>query len=281
MKRILPLLTLTVSALFASCNGIDFVYTDLHKWELSKNVKACNVACYNAKSEDGEVIKGNPYWAGTFIFSKSGYLESAATYDEEGEQTGKMTSVFEKGYPVRKTWKGDEAFTRKCNYVYDKDHHITNYKLTDADGNTYEEDLTWEDDELVKGKTTYTYGDDEIKNTINCTYNDDGSYRLESYSDDADMPEVSVEFNADHRMTLKKSEGSKTCKVKYNEKGLVERCENGWSNLDCIEGFTIANFDDINKTYEYEYDDHNNWVKRTTFNDEGEAEVIIVRTIEY
>lgn len=281
MKRILPLLTLAVSALFASCNGIDFVYTDLHKWELSKNVKACNVACYNAKSEDGEVIKGNPYWAGTFIFSKKGYVESAAAYNEEGEQMHKMTSMFEKGYPVRKTWKDNDGFSHKCNYVYDKDHHLTSYQLTDADGNTYEEDLTWEDDELVKRKTTYTDGDNELHNTFNITYNDDGSYLLESSSDDADEPDVSAEFNADHRLTLQKSEGSKTCKVKYNEKGFMESCKNGWASFNDIEGFTIVNSNDVNQTYEYEYDSHDNWVKRTTFNDDGEAEAIIVRTIEY
>ena len=281
MKRILPLLTITFAALFTGCNDADFVYTDLHKWELSKNVKACNVACYNAKSEDGEVIKGNPNWAGTFIFSKKGYIESAAAYNEAGEQMGKMTSMFEKGYPIRKTWKGDEAFTCKCNYVYDKDHHLTNYQLTNADGNAYEEDMKWEDNELVKGKTTYTYGDNELKYTIKCTYNDDGSYVLESSSNDAAAPDVSAEFNADHRLTLKESEGSKTCKVEYNEKGFAESCKNGWLDFDFFEGFNIDNWDDINQTFEYEYDSHDNWVKRTTFNDDGEAEEIIVRTIEY
>lgn len=281
MKRILPLLTITFAALFTGCNDADFVYTDLHKWELSKNVKACNVVCYNAKSEDGEVTNGNPNWAGTFIFSKSGYLESAAAYNEKGEQMHKMTSMFEKGYPVRKTWKDNDSFSHKCNYVYDKDHHLTSYQLTDADGNTYEEDLTWEDDELVKRKTTYTYGDDEHHYTIKFTYNDDGSYLLEPSSDNADAPFISAKFNADHRLTLQKSEGSKTCKVEYNEKGFVESCKNGWAYFDDIDGFNIVNFDDVNKTFEYEYDSHDNWVKRTTFNDDGEAVEIIVRTIEY
>lgn len=240
------------------------------------------MAIYNAFTIDGETVKGTPKQAATFIFTDKGHIEQGAVYNADGSLSMKITSEIEDGYATKRTVESEDGDTMEITYTYDKSHHPVNCKVEQSDGGySYEETNTWKDGKIVKCviESSTTSGDFKYTNLIE--YDDDGSYVVEQTDDDGKTSAI-LKFDENHNITYQDFGNGFPAKVAYNAKGVPELTQNGSIDANSVSGFYLCSFgEETEITYEYEYDSHDTWTKRTRYNDDNEPDEIITREIEY
>lgn len=283
---------------------------DLSKNNLNGNVKSVTSLSYEAKNYDGKLVKGDNVSEGLFegntveIYNNTGYLlEEKNFYYDGSVYLSVLYSYDEKGKLVNRSNfnHGKKGYSKE--FEYDENGNMINeYDLTptgiaqrnwaykyDKKGNNIERSYTYFLDESNDFKTLYEY-------------DNDGNKVQESTYDKYGIQNTIIFYKHDTNGNLieekvySKSDLFYTNEFKYDSKGnILEdiqttsenekiKISNKYdSNGNLISKIRISSQNkeyDFNYSYQYDYDNLGNWIKRVKFTN-GKPQFIRERTIEY
>jgi len=243
-------------------------------------VKSVTKKAYNAEEKFGEVVKKDAVigYFSTGVsyenpiiymeFDDNGYVVSRKEYEQEGVLFRSIECVWENNRLVEQSFYSNDSLT--CKIVMEKGDNNLNKGFVNYDGNGHKNSY---------GEFVVDKDGNEIENK---SYDSDGkmTYRI-----------VSDWKNGLLQKQMNYSEYSCTCTENtYKGKQLVSSIM-----YDSDQGDTIVFLYNEHKdivstasggkypyigTYDYMYDEHDNWIKRTSYNN-GEVEYIEEREIIY
>lgn len=261
MKKVISLCLLLSSLMIYSQNR----KTDLQNEGLKGKVKSVRETPYRAIEEEGKIEKGEIMKSKSSRVAREIEDMYANIHVEYTLQGGRMTM---------ESYKENNSLENKFTYHYDEKRNKTEVKI-------------YEENNSLDAKLVYYYDDKGNKTEIE-VYRENG--RLEgkviyTYDDKGDM--IGMDFYEDnliiYRFTYRNDdkgnviegefyvgdiESKYTCH--YDDKGSM--IEQNWYNSDGSL--------DSSHTYQYQYDDQNNWIEKITYVNDKPIE-ITTRDIEY
>lgn len=251
--------------------------TSLDEFNLKGNVSSIKVITYEAESKFGEIVKGDIDYSGNYQyeFNDNKMTTVKTTFDRRGNIDGKDIYAYNNnnGLTTVSTYDSDGDLDGKIIFEY-IDNILVSQNFYDADGEL-ENKIEFENNgkNITKGKYvksendfsywTNTWNGDILVESIG--YNKDGGIESKStYTRDGKLSKISLD--------------SFEISLKYNDsKDII-------SYINAEPSDITSFFYNEGKTYycEYEYDSHDNWVKRTSYL--GETRIpdkIVERNIVY
>lgn len=268
--------------LFCACQTKKDKNTDWGNDDLVGQVKSYRITNYLAKSDLGEVVKGDEIGAlGRIVYNEKGFrIEEFWAFN--GETSRRVYNYDEDGNCIESiTYNQDKTIKDYGKFHYDKNGNIQDEMFYDSA------------DKLI---SKYTYTSDKNGNIIEqLEFNQDGelevSHSSKYNSSSLETEHITCFYENGNRMFTKQtfeynSNGKITKSTLYDDaKNVIGRwlyAYNEQSSLASEEVFDAAESLTEKRTYIYEYDNAGNWTTRTSYDGiTGDAQVITVREIEY
>ena len=178
MKHIFLLFSISIAALFSSCNLLDSEAPKRQGWDedtpLYGNVESVTVTEYDREDRFGEVVRGGIHGCQKYYFNTEGDVVEEAHYNSDGSLREKYTYQYDsRGNKIEQAcYKSDGSLSSKCTYKYDSSGNKIEQAYYNSDGSLWHK---------------YTYKYDSRGNMIEeATYDSDGSLRYKhSYKYDS------------------------------------------------------------------------------------------------
>lgn len=249
------------------CEKTDTVTNDCAKFGLSQNVQSVKVLTYKAKEnfdkfEKGELEEKGHYCA---VFDKNGCLSEISSFYSTGKQISKTRYEYkdDKRYKEMFYYEGKLSSTKI--YEYDGKHMRSK---SDVDNDQDNETMKFEYIYNGEDMTEFVRYENDVKKAIfKCKVIDNQTEIIEYDLNGKPAGHHRIEeYDECGRLTKMTYEGI-TCEAKYNEKGLPIYLKNFDIRNDGTVNMSLYLKNEIH-TYEYEYDEKGNWIKRVKY--EGE-----------
>lgn len=239
---------------------------DCVKYGMKQNIHSIKVFVYEAKEKFDKIEKGELEKKGHYyiVFDENGFLSEASSFYSSGEQISKTRYEYKDNKLHKETFYFGGKLSNTTSYEYDGKH--LRYKL-EVDNDNNNKTMRFEHINNGEYVTEYIRYENNVKKAIFkcevignqteiCAYDLNGKptghHRIEEYD----------EFG---RMTKMIWEGT-LCEAKYNEQGLPIYLKNAYVSNGIVYFNPFRN-DEI-RSFEYEYDEKGNWIKRIEY--EGE-----------
>ena len=254
-----------------SCQTKNGIENDLAIMQLKGKVKSVSIRTYHIEESLGTIQKGEPLLSmicddsncditfdidGFMLSKKSYYAIGDNNYSSYVEMKRTDSSIEEISYDTK-----GEITGRAIKQLNNKGQTVIEKRYM-ADGNFFEttEYFYNENDQLIEYKSMNPQ--EELNSVVFYTYNSDKTLAMET---------MFLSYGEDW---------STTSECFFYENGRLSKMVTAYMNKD--GKITTEN---VINTYldrnEYEYDTHNNWIKQTVINDEGQACYIMERSILY
>lgn len=279
MKKniLIIILGLFATLTFAQC-GISYDYdhksfTDLEKRNLSGKIKSVEYSHFDVANNFGELSTGEKKCEQEVFFNQNGTVSKIIEYNSDGEIRDVFIHEYENG-------------NIKLISSYDKDGLLISKKAFVIENNTIREQIYLANGELNSQYFVRTY--DSNGNMIK---------ELWKYHDNKnDISEYLKYFDNENRLIKIKAD-SYSKKLSYTD-GNSSKYPNKIETVDNLtneirktlefefdsKGNVIKEFFNgkLSRSYEYEYDKFENWIRQIEFKTEGKIpEEIIERIINY
>ena len=246
MKRLLIIL---LPLLVVSCSEVDGGdgRNDWEEGNLFGEVKMITDSIYAAEEKSGEIVIVELKKYSISQFDSKGKMIEEKEYNSEGEQL-RITKYQHDDQGNRTVYNSDGELIYKSKYHYD------------SKGNTIEEDMYDSEGEL--GRQIKSQYDSDSKLIEKVSYGRDGELTGQfkyQYDSKGNMRE-STSYFPDGRIML----------VKYGNKG----------NMIEMAHYDADGMLKEERTYQYEFDETDNWIKQTAVYSE-DYKKIIIREIEF
>lgn len=259
----------------AACDNKKERETDWDIYNLHGEVKSLKQTEYGVKFVGDSISKGaKSHWNWTNFsmdFNREGMLTQQLMYDKDGGVLSRTEChVDERGLVVEESEFGGN------------DELISVKKLTYNKRDFLIETVTYYALDSLQEHHVYNYNDKRKLDAVDC-YGADGaleSRQVYSYNEAGEISQLTI---------IDEKTGQETIYYKtYTPEGLlseVRMCLHG----QCATFFYNAHGDEEREIYfdgtegdsfQYEYDEKNNWIQRTTFAN-GKPQYIVERVIEY
>ena len=249
MKKLKIFLLLFLSA-FVNVNACGYDPDPIIRESLKGKIKTITQTAYPAVEVDGEILRGR--------VRMGGYDESRL-YNEDG-------CIVEKITPSHYWWFGGEQIIYR--YIYDKNNNLIEerYFTNDTTYRATYYSYEYNDKGLVLKKTKKAESGnlEEIKLF---EYDEKGNLKEEilTYYYGVEIC-IYYQYDENGKKTMAISERETT---EFDENGNEIRVTRNWLPTDIIT------------TYQYEYDETGNWIKKIKFADNPKEPDMIVREITY
>lgn len=288
--------------LFQSCNQ-ELIENDLKKKNLNGNVYYCSTRSYNALSRFGDLSKNgfpNYNWdSDDIFFNRVGYIVKSTDIDKNGLNSYLSLNSYENDNIISsERFSQDLSTTFKNKFSYDDNGNFTTKSHYDENGEIeYVVKYVFEENNCIKETRFNKEGDTkyvkkfkyEKNNKIEETkYDDKGfiKFRKENKFYSNFIIKETKRFSDDGELYFHKY---------YNESGYLlksiyfkdNEIDYKWIYIRDELGNTIQStkndendLEILKYTYELEYDNKQNWIKKITFRNEVPSR-IIEREIKY
>ena len=245
---------------------IDTATNDCAKLGMSRNVQSIKVFIYEAKEnfdkfEKGELKEKGHYY---IVFDKNGCLSESSSFYSTGEHFSKKRYEYKDNKLYKEMFYFDGKLSSTTTYEYDGKHLRSKLEVDNDDDNN-----TMRFEHINNGEyiTEFVRYENDVKKAIfkckvignqteitayNINGKPSGHHRIEEHDECGRQTKLIWEGNP--------------CEAKYNEKGLPIYLKNAYISNGIVY-FSPFRKDDI-RTFEYEYDEKGNWIKRVEY--EGE-----------
>ena len=253
---------------------------DLTWQEASGNVKSIRTTGYEATEKFGEISEGDVLY-GTDVnslieFNKDGYITEISNFNHSGNLSQKSVYVYNGDGKVTKINKydGDGDEIGRIVYTYNDNKKVTKIVDYDKSGKVnYTQKMEWDGDKVTKNQFINEYSE--------------GKYNMNEYKGSTLIKSVEYDKDGKHTGVYTEYENEKMTKIvtkdftislTYNDKGHCVSIVNG--QLFTTNSCYWAKGESY--TYDYEYDEKGNWVRRIERKKASQkATRIFVREIEY
>lgn len=232
--------------------------------------------------ESGADVNGLVRTAQT-TYDSAGYLTESLAYDGKGELVQKAVYKYDGGHKLteRIDYEGKNAVTRKVVYAYDSDGGRIGAITYSPDGKEYSKTTYANNGRgyLVHETTDAVPVIPAFTETKQYVYNSGGQLTTLLEKSTIGTRETHYEYSSDGHLTLVRFESmADKRRTSYNDAGLIKE-----------ESRTLLGTDYL-KTYAYEFDSQDNWIKQTTtetsrgtgvFGSRKPVTAIVRRTITY
>ena len=253
---------------------------DLTWHEVSGNVKSIRTKGYEATKKFGEISEGDVLYDtdinSLILFNKDGYITEISNFNHSGNLSGKSVYVYDDDGKVTKINLYDEDGDEigRTVYTYNENKKVTKIVDYDESGKvTYTEKIEWDGDHITKEQCIHEHSE--------------GYYNMNEYDGNTLVKSVVYDKKGKPTGEYTEYENGKikkivtkefTISLTYNDKGLCASIVNG--QLFSTNSYYWAKGESY--TYDYEYDDKGNWVRKVERKkDSQKATRIFVREIEY
>ena len=254
MKHIIITIALALTTFgITSCNT-----NKVNEYELTCNVKSYTIKTYEIVSKFGEYCKGdiNSSFESTnaiFEFTKDGLLKSKSDLEiRHGNFTGEIG-----GKDIYKYNKNNELISEHSYY---SNGSLMSYTL-------YEYDISGH---CICEK--YYYNDNSLRWTVTYTYDNDRIIKL-MHDEEPNIPDFGVFkkkiHESDYEITYVYDDNGKHIKnIIHDFKTCTQEEKTyeyvfGDTNVEVNEYGLVTKIDEL--TFEYTYDNHHNWITKTTY----------------
>lgn len=255
MKNLNFYIIIFLSLLCFSCFSDEEVMNDLKKNNLKGKVKSMEEAVYDVVEKDGEIEKSNLNWKHLIVYNREGNKMMKKTYKLDGSVEDVYMYKYDRKGRLIEELGTDAAgeYSTKMVYEYDDKGRMIEDNLWTPEYAHPISTSTYEYDEkgmLTESIIWYTSKKNRVMWKYVYEYNDKGQESVsKTYKEDGSLERKNI--------------------FEYNNKG------------DMISMVVESDrFDPSRHTYNYEYDEKGNWIRRIQ-TDQGEPYQIIERTIEY
>lgn len=255
---------------------------DLEKYHLKGNVKSIMTKYFNAVEKFGEVAPGDCYYYGDnelVCFNRDGFITEKTSYDCDGDIRNKRVYEYDSDNLLSNVTFYKVDWRHPNGYLDSKEIHEYNEKrqlvqLIGYDSNGVEKlkfIYEWDGKNIVK---TMIYQNEMLSLVQVDEYN--GNSKVKSVVTDSDGKEIERLEYENNRLS-KRVQEDYTATYKYNDKGLCCATENAR-----LSSVYFSSSEGKSFTYEYEYDQKGNWIKRTEKDSQTKiATIITIREITY
>ena len=255
---------------------------DLEKYHLKGNVKSIMTKSFEAVEKFGEVAPGNCIYnelSELVSFNKDGFITDITYYDCDGDIRNKRVYEYDSDNLLSNVTFYKVDWRHPNGYLDSKEIHEYNEKRQRVQLIIYDSDgveklkfiYEWDGKNMVK---TMIYQNELLSRVQVNEYN--GNLKVKSVVTDSDGKEIERLEYENNRLS-KRVQEDYTATYRYNDKGLCCATENGR-----LSGVYFTPSRGKSFTYEYEYDQKGNWIKRTEKDSQTKiATSITIREITY
>jgi len=271
------ILGMIVAMIICSCGKQQ---NDLTWQEASGDVKSIRTTGYEATEKFGEISEGDVLYDqdvnNLIEFNKDGYITEISNFNHSGDLSQKSVYVYDGDGKVTKINKydGDGDEIGRTVYTYNNNKKVTKIVDYDKSGKiNYTQKNEWDGDKVTKSQFINEYSE--------------GNYSMNEYNGNTLVKSVVYDKNGKPTGEYTEFENEKmkkivtkdfTISLTFNNKGLCTSIVNG--QLFNTNSYYWAKGESY--TYDYEYDDKDNWIKKIERKkDSQKATRIFVREIEY
>lgn len=281
MKKLTPLLILmffSISFVNAQCgNAYDYDhknFSDLEKRNLKGEIKSVTSSHYDIIDKFGEISKGAKNCGQKILFNVDGTLNKIIEYNSKGEINNIDKHEYENG-EIRfiSHYKGNGDFLAKTSYVREgnnirEQRYLFNGKLNpqwflrtyDRNGNMTRQ--VWKNHENENETSEDCFEYDEFNRIKKSGSNSNSYLYISSYENDSTKIPNKVET-----IDIKSGKTDELINIELDYFGNI---------------ISVSKDNKIVETYDYVYDENENWIKRIYYETEAIIpQEIIERDIEY
>lgn len=278
MKKTALTFLIILTAIGTSCSEMDNNNNDWKKLNLKNKVKSISEQNYEAIEENGNIFKGNKSSNSELDievqFNKNGFLTQKTMFDINGKMLNHYKYEYNDKNLLEKTTKytPTENIDKVYVHLYNKENMLETEITYTALGNTEYTDKYIYQNNLLLSQETYT-----ANGNLYCKweyqYNKNGKKTKADWHINNTLIQTSYRYN-DKDELIEQEE--------LNQDQIKTRWKYEYDNYGNISK-EICIFSDNSegiKKYEYVYDEHKNWTKKITFDNEFPS-FITERTINY
>ena len=243
----------------------DSATNDCAKLGMSQNVQSIKVSIYEAKENFDKIEKGELKEEGHYyiVFDENGCLSESSSFYSSGKHISKKRYEYKDNKLYKETFYFRGKLSNTTTYEYDGKHLRSKLEVDNDDNKT----MRFEHINNGEHITEFVRYENDVKKAVfkckvignqteiiayNLNGQPSGHHRIEEYDERGRQTKLIWEGNP--------------CEVKYNEQGLPIYLKNAYVSGGFVY-FSPFKKDDI-RTFEYEYDEKGNWIKRIEY--EGE-----------
>lgn len=271
------ILGMIVAMIICSCGKQQ---NDLTRHEASGDVKSIRTTGYEATEKFGEISKGDVLYNQSvnnlIEFNKDGYITEISNFNHSGDLSQKSVYVYDGDGNVTKINKydggGDEI--GRTVFTYNNNKKVTKIVDYDESGKiNYTRKNEWEGDKVTKTQLINEFSEGNYS-----MYEYNGNTLVKSVVYDKNGKPTGEYTEYENEMIKKIVNKDFTTSLTFNSKGLCTSIVNG--QLFNTNTYSLVKGESY--TYDYEYDDKDNWIKKIERKkDSQKATRIFVREIEY
>lgn len=253
---------------------------DLTRQEASGDVKSIRTTGYEATEKFGEISEGDVLYNQSvnnlIEFNKDGYITEISNFNHSGDLSQKSVYVYDGDGNVTKINKydggGDEI--GRTVFTYNNNKKVTKIVDYDESGKiNYTRKNEWEGDKVTKTQLINEFSEGNYS-----MYEYNGNTLVKSVVYDKNGKPTGEYTEYENEMIKKIVKKDFTISLTFNSKGLCTSIVNG----QLFNTNTYSLLKGESYTYDYEYDDKDNWIKKIERKkDSQKATRIFVREIEY
>lgn len=276
---------------------------DLQNMKLNGPVKSIIEKEYLAVDKFGEVLKGDIEGHEQQNFSKNGFRTEELSFGPN-DFVARRTIYNEKGERKESyDYAEDRSIEEKTEFVYNDDGLIVKENCFNSEGkiiravilkyneageeverSTYDENgnldrkevTNYNENGKIAEKKTYK-SDGSLESRFTCDYNQKGDMTFKYYNEDGELTLENNYIYDENGNTVQENSASTGAYLNYTSKQLISYDDFG----EVIKRTSYVNGDlKSETTYEFEFDQNKNWVKKTEFENRIPQE-IIEREIQY
>lgn len=275
------ILGMIVAMIICSCGRQQNDLT-LQEFEVSGDVKSIRTTGYEATEKFGEISEGDVLYGiyyedvnNLIVFNKDGHIIEISIFNYSGDLSKKSVYVYDGDDKVIKINKydGDGDEIGRTVFTYNNNKKVTKIVDYDESGKIYlTQKNEWDGDKLTKIQSINEY----TGSNYSLIYEYNGNtVKIVEYKNGKPTGEYSECENKKLKKIVTKDF---TMSLTFNNKGLCTSIVNG--RMINTNPYHMTNGESY--TYDYEYDDKDNWIKKIERKkDSQKATRIFVREIEY
>lgn len=273
------ILGMIIAMIICSCGRQQ---NDLTRQEASGDVKSIRTTGYEATEKFGEISEGDVLYGqygqdvnNLIEFNTDGYITEISNFDYSGDLSQKSVYVYDGDDKVTKinTYDGDGDEISRTVYTYNNNKKVTKIVDYDKSGKiNYTQKYEWDGDKVTKTQFISEYKEYYWMDEYN------GNTLVKSVVYDKNCKPTGEYWEYENEKPKKIVTKDFTVSLTFNNKGLCTSIVNG--QLINTNSYCWTNGESY--TYDYEYDDKGNWIKKIERKkDSQKATRIFVREIEY
>lgn len=239
---------------------------DCAKYGMKQNIHSIKVFIYEAKEKFDKIEKGDLEIDGHYyiVFDENGFLSELSSFYSSGEQISKTRYEYKDNKLHKETFYFDSKLSKTTYYEYDGKHLSSKSEVDHSNDN---QTMKFENINNGEYVTEFIRYENNVKKAIFKCKAIDNQTEIRSYNINGEPTghHRIEEYDEFGRMTKMIYEGT-LCEAKYNEHGLPIYLKNAYLSNGIVYFNPFKN-NEI-RSFEYEYDENENWIKRIEY--EGE-----------